>query len=324
MSPDPWGIDRCNCDGCTALLTAWSEATWICNHGGEPALVRGAAMATVAAMHTLISLLHKEHMPQCYESESGVGLDLDLAENHHFESGWDSAESPVAGVDNAAWGGEDETIALPPGPEQRYKGKFMVCDHCHGHALNCSESPVCDQCQMSETPCIHRLCRLSPGSKENCSNPDCMDYLPVPDFCTVEDYIILPGHLRTYMLDGAVRRHRWADFGMDALDWMALEARVKHRQERTRDDAERFVEDARGTLKSFSGDCGYMCGISPAMEAERVAKMYRREDLKESRAYLRMIVREETDAAVERAHTKLGFSVHGCDCGFCWLEWDSE
>ncbi|KAK5677841.1 hypothetical protein LTS10_009724 [Elasticomyces elasticus] len=223
-------------------------------------------------------MLHKEHKPEHYVNNRGEPTDED---------------------------------------DGRIVGKHMVCDHCRGHGLSCSEAPICDQCQMSGTPCIHRLCPGSPDSKEDCSHPTCRyvhrDYLPTPDFCTVEDYIILPGELRQYQVDGEIRRHRWSDRQMDQPAWERFEARMKQRQAATLDRAELYVESGEGTLKTFHGGCGAMCGSSPALERAKEEEMYMQEALKESRAYVRMMVRENTEAAIER---KLSVQE--------WLEWGGK
>ncbi|KAK5696800.1 hypothetical protein LTR97_008104 [Elasticomyces elasticus] len=172
-------------------------------------------MATVAAMHTLIGLLHKEHMPQCYETEDdGSGQGLNLAESHQFP-GW---EEVGLGVDHTS-------------------NEHYDWDHANDGA---------------RTP------------------------------------------------DGAPQ-----EVG-------------------TRDDAVRFVDNGWGSLKSFFGDCGAMCGKSIEMEDERENEMFIQEAKKEARANLRMMVREERDAMKEVAHWKFGQSVDGCECLACEYEYTSS
>ncbi|KAK3623489.1 hypothetical protein LTR56_021579 [Elasticomyces elasticus] len=266
-----FGSERCNCEHCTVYRTAALQAGEdLVGEASKQQERRNASSNALGMLKKLLATLHKEHKPECYSSE-----------------------------DNAAQSDDDDG---------RADGKHMVCDHCRGHGLCCSEGPICDQCQMSGTPCIHRLCPGSPDSKDDCSHPTCRyvhrDYLPTPDFCTVADYIILPGELRQYQVDGDIRWHRWSDFQMDQPAWEVFEARMKQRQVSALDRAELYVEKGKGTLKTFHGGCGAMCGSSPALEEKKERKMDRREEWLGSRADLRMIVREETEAALERKLSK--------------------
>lgn len=139
----------------------------------------------------------------------------------------------------------------------------MVCDHCRGHGLPCNEAPVCDQCQMSGTACIHRLCDLSPASKDACPREECRyahnDYLPVPfKPYRVGDYIVLHGNLRGYLVDGRVARQEWADH--DITDWREFDRGVIARRRRAWGDLARWVREGQGTWESLSHYCGASCG----------------------------------------------------------------
>lgn len=139
----------------------------------------------------------------------------------------------------------------------------MVCDHWRGHALRCNEAPVCDQCQMSGTPCIKRWCPQSPCLKDLCEDGSCRyphgDYLPVPcEPYSVEDYIVLPGNLRRYRADGKLFGLDWNDD--EDIDWGAFEEGVKEIQNQVRKDFTRWVSEGRGTLESLHCYCGEDCG----------------------------------------------------------------
>jgi len=86
----------------------------------------------------------------------------------------------------------------------------MVCDHCHGHSLPSDKSPLRHQCQLSNTPCIHRWHEDSLVSKDRREDPECRhahsDCLPLPDG---KDFsrsgrVILLGKQRAYLVDGRV------------------------------------------------------------------------------------------------------------------------
>ena len=103
--------------------------------------------------------------------------------------------------------------------------KFMVCDHCHGHGLPCNELPICDQCQLFEVACVHRLCKNSPYSREGCSDFYCryahLDHEPVPQnkpSYHPSDYIVLNGHLRRYRADGEIPPRHWVEMN---ASWIA-------------------------------------------------------------------------------------------------------
>ncbi|KAK5738795.1 hypothetical protein LTR17_005730 [Elasticomyces elasticus] len=291
MSGDPWGVNRCECDGCEALRVAHQEAKWICGHRREPAHVREAAEGTLAGMQKLIEALHREHMPQYYETDEAndSGWSEQLDDNVRTEDDHDDLLR--------------EASAGRPSNGEEFRDEAQVRSIMFSHEARLTVL-------AREQHIAYKFGTAVQGQ------------VYVPDFCTIEEYIILPGLLRDYMIDGAVRRHDWSDYEMNALDWARLEAQMKQRQQRTRDEAERFVEDGRGTLKSFFGGCGAMCGSSPEMEVDRENDMFDKEARKEARANLRMMVREETDAMVEAAHENGWASVPGCECMDCeW--WDS-
>ncbi|KAK5735531.1 hypothetical protein LTR17_008064 [Elasticomyces elasticus] len=145
-----------------------------------------------------------------------------------------------------------------------------------------------------------------------------MDYLPTSEFCSTEDYIILPGDLREYKVDGEVRQHYWDEHHRNAVAWAAFEAEIKQRQVLALDDAELSVEKGQGTLQLYQGWCGAKCGIRPKWKEDRLSEeeemTFAAEAEKEERAALRMSVRYGAEALAEVAHAELDQVVSGCSC----------
>ncbi|KXT04968.1 hypothetical protein AC578_10322 [Pseudocercospora eumusae] len=89
------------------------------------------------------------------------------------------------------------------------KSKFLVCDHCRSHGLRCNEASVCKECILREVPCTHRMCELSPNSKEDCPRQVCFyvheDWMPDvygKHNPSDENWIILPGRIREHLTAG--------------------------------------------------------------------------------------------------------------------------
>lgn len=90
-------------------------------------------------------------------------------------------------------------------------GKFMVCDHCHAHGLKCNEGPFCDQCRAYEQPCVHRLCRMSPGSRVRCPEEKCRyvhrDWMPSGSNEPI--WVVLEGKLPPHFSRGKILNRPW-------------------------------------------------------------------------------------------------------------------
>lgn len=146
-------------------------------------------------------------------------------------------------------------------------GQFMVCDHCRGHGLPCNEAPVCEQCELSYTPCVHRWCPDNPHSSRDCPNPRCRyahkDYLPVErdEGYIQDDYIILPGKLRGCRYDGKLSPQSAEGFNKRALEDQA----IRH-QKQGRRDFDRWVAEGAGTLDTLYCYCGKYCAKHNGIE----------------------------------------------------------
>lgn len=99
------------------------------------------------------------------------------------------------------------------GEPTKEKVKFIVCDHCRSHGLRCNEASVCKECILRETPCIHRMCDLSPYSKDACPRQVCFyvhqDFMP--DVYGAHDpgdpsWLVLPGKLRDHLSAGGLSK----------------------------------------------------------------------------------------------------------------------
>lgn len=147
----------------------------------------------------------------------------------------------------------------------------MVCDHCHAHGLRCDEDAVCLQCELADTPCIHRLCRISPSSKERCTNPSCRyahrDYLRATEGYEESDYIILPGNLRRYLSSGKLPSFRRP---LGHRDYMQVTSEGKRRQKMAREELNRAVRDGEASLENLHFPCGDICGKRMVAEEESV------------------------------------------------------
>lgn len=167
----------------------------------------------------------------------------------------------------------------------------MVCDHCRGHALPCNEDAVCEQCELSETPCIHRWCPLSLYLREDCPNPTCRyahkDHLPATGFYSQTDYVILPGELRGYLYSGKshplirIRNLAGRDRTSKQLDCMK-------RQRMARRQLDQAVADGVGSLEVLSLPCGERCG-KHMVEDEDYENA---SDWEESNQYVRKLLSE--------------------------------
>lgn len=156
----------------------------------------------------------------------------------------------------------------------------MVCDHCHGHGLPCDESPICEQCQMGETACVHRLCEISPDSRADCTREECRyahrDHLPRPSQSAElrkRDYIIYDGVLRPYLNDGRVPFLTWASVGVQ--DWAAFDQALFNRQKSARRNFETWLLEGHGSPAEHYYYCGKLCGQT---RNDREARDERRRD----------------------------------------------
>ncbi|KAK5735535.1 hypothetical protein LTR17_008068 [Elasticomyces elasticus] len=352
MSVDHLGMDRCNCDGCSVLRTAWSEASLIYENVREPALVRKAAAATGGALDNLLELLHREHMPQCYETkDEGYHSLKDSGRSEEGPpTGWDDCDQDVVTTEQSstdmssqdaigvkdqieasnsftthdAWltcfkQGESSNQSL-----DQVSTKFMVCDHCAGHGLCCDESGICEQCELSETVCIHRICKFSPGSKDLCPVSDCCyahgDHLPETYVYGAEDYIILPGDLPGYLSTGyLLPLERWAK--RSSTEGVEHALAVKQMQAEARDRIDAFVSDGGTGLEVATASCGNRCGVGLSeeeiLEREEQERMVL-ETEKEERAAWRMMMRQSADFMAEVGHKNLLQRVPGCGCWSCF------
>lgn len=137
----------------------------------------------------------------------------------------------------------------------------MVCDHCRAHALPCDEAPICHQCQMSKTPCVHRICRVSPDLITDCPNPKCryahLDYLPTFENFTEDDYIILPGTLKGYLEAGRIPWMTWERVATSNIP--AFNEEVKEIQKYARQLFQDAVAEGIGPLDKLRHGCGPLC-----------------------------------------------------------------
>ncbi|KAK5720989.1 hypothetical protein LTR15_006951 [Elasticomyces elasticus] len=210
-----WDDDQCMCEECEALREAWRKTYSVGRNRALRSHVRRAARNTEAGLDRLLDLLHEEHVSRGQEVASEV--QTDQPEHEGGTSQWRNPPLDSESISEAQQSPEGDLGSAPDyglgtdhaGEEE--DNKFMVCDHCRGHGLHCSESAVCYQCKMFGVGCVHRICRLSPNSKEVCPRPNCRylhrDHCPVPDMdLSLADYIILPGRLTEYRAKGRVRR----------------------------------------------------------------------------------------------------------------------
>jgi len=140
----------------------------------------------------------------------------------------------------------------------------MVCDHCHGHGLPCNEAPVCEQCIISDTACTHRLCAESPAYKDECTNLECRyvhkDYMPLSDAIFDKyDYIVLPGRLRRYLVDGKLNEMEWSGYGLVPRHQKQHREEAQISQSQARQLLDSMVADGVGPLKKLYLSCGKGC-----------------------------------------------------------------
>ncbi|KAK5677837.1 hypothetical protein LTS10_009720 [Elasticomyces elasticus] len=337
MSGDHLGMDRCNCDGCSVLRTAWSEASLIYENVREPALVRKAAAATGGKLDLLLELLHREHTPHCYKiKDEGYHSLRDSGRSEEGPpTGWDdcdqvlstSAESSMEmSSQNEVEIKDQVNESLPNAELEQGSVKVMVCDHCRGHGVSCGdESAVCEQCELSETACVHRLCKISPSSREHCPVPDCSyahsDHLPEDNLYDVNDYIILPGALPEPLSYGPVPPIILWDY-CTMSEQNESRSGAKQRQMDVLRAIVAHVARGAGELANTTAWCGQRCGTGPTLEEirehEEEEKQLVLETEKEERAAWRIMMRQGADVMAEIEHEGLLERVRGCDCLSCF------
>jgi len=281
---------RCACGDCESLKKAAAAidniACW--RENGES----HAVVAAQKAIWRARAALHCRHRSDVYSEypefscngSEHAGVEDESYGNSHTYDSWGRANKYSRDGDAgheeddgyATSGSYDSNVPSPQYSQpddadyetqdyqyqDRYHGKFLVCDHCRGHGLPCNEAPVCYQCQMSETPCIHRWCADSFSSKDECLSPECRyahtDHLPLPeDSFVLEDYIILPGNLRTYLIDG--RQPRLQGFPVGEGSWKDFDKRVRVRQDWARANLLERLYWGEGTLQTLYCACGTRC-----------------------------------------------------------------
>ncbi|KAK5735539.1 hypothetical protein LTR17_008072 [Elasticomyces elasticus] len=141
-------------------------------------------------------------------SKSSVDNSVDGAE----DGKQDSIAFETGGSSSAEENPNEATASMEPALDSTYpqsvlvKGKYIVCDHCHSHALPCSEEEVCEQCILHGVACVHHWCKLSKNKRRECPRNDChyvhKDHMPNSEALKSVEWLVLPGNMRGYMSAG--------------------------------------------------------------------------------------------------------------------------
>ncbi|KAF7185872.1 hypothetical protein HII31_12745 [Pseudocercospora fuligena] len=138
------------------------------------------------------------------------------------------------------------------------KSKFLVCDHCRSHGIRCNEASVCKECILREVPCTHRMCELSPNSKEDCPRQVCFyvheDWMPdvYGNHNPGDDnWLILPGRIREHLTAGQLGKLPQKD-GEEVL---RCYQGVSFRQTQAKQALTHLVETGQATWETANMAC---------------------------------------------------------------------